>query len=49
MAAVLVETYGCHESHAPHGVATVLQLEHETPVSVQEARDVREFCMFGNT
>ena len=49
MAGVLVETYRCHESYAKRGIAAVLQLEHETSVSVQEARDIREICTFGNT
>ena len=45
MPTVLVETYRRHEAYSLGRVCALLQLEHETSVSVQEARDVRTFCI----
>ena len=45
MPTVLVETYRRHEADALCRIRTLLQLEHETSVSVQEARNIRLFCI----
>ena len=45
MASVLVETYRRHKAHPLGRIIALLYLEHETSVSVQEARNIREFCI----
>ena len=43
VASILVKTYRRHEAHPAIRIRTPFYLEHETPVSVQEARNIRTF------
>ncbi len=46
---VLVQTYRRHEPHTLFRIATLLDLEHQAPISVKKPGDIREFRIFGNT
>ena len=45
VATVLVETYRRHEAYPFRRISAFLQLEHETSVSIQEARDICTICI----
>ena len=45
MPTVLIKTYRRHEAYSLGRIGALLQLEHETSVSVQETRDIRPFCI----